>query len=73
MTIYNSREEAYKKALEIKARHKGASMDEGEVTFCGEKDGQFKETKVGTIEVSYERYDCEEGWLDCSACVLYRK
>lgn len=73
MIIYNTKQEAYAKAMEIKRKHSDAEIGESEITFGGnDKDGKFIEKTYPTIEVWYERYDQVEGWMDCTAVLIYR-
>ena len=73
MTIYNTKQEAYAKAMEIKRKHRGAEISEDEITFSGsDKDGKFIEQTYPTIEVWYEWYDQVEGWMDCTAVFIYK-
>jgi len=73
MVIYDSREEAYKKAREIQKKHSGAEINEGVVTLSRALDGMVVEKSYKTFEVFYENYDEDWGWMDCSCIVIYRE
>lgn len=70
MTIFKTREEAYKRASELKAQHKGA-ITEGSVALGSMQNGKFVERKFKTFEVWYSRYDEQEGWLECVLTIMY--
>lgn len=73
MVIYDSREEAYKQAQEIQKKHSGAEISEGVVSLCRTVDGMTVDKRYKTFEVSYENYDENWGWMDCSCIVIYRE
>lgn len=73
MVIYDSREEAYKQALEIQKKHSGAEISEGVVSLCRKVDGKIIDKRYKTFEVFYENYDENWGWMDCSCILIYRE
>ena len=70
MVIYDSREEAYIKALEIKKKHSGAEINEGVVSLCRRVNGMIVDKQYKTFEVFYENYDEDWGWMDCCCIVI---
>lgn len=59
-------------AEKMAREHTGAVIENGEVCFCGIKDGQPIELRLKTIEVGYEEYDTREGWVDHTAILPYK-
>ena len=72
MKVYETREAAYRQALDIKSQYPGAEINEGRISLCGMRDGKHIEMELKTFEVCFERYDKNEGWMDCSAILAYK-
>ena len=68
--FFKTREEAYKKAMELHERNPKSKIVEGETIFHYAKDGEVMEKAIKTFEVSFGIYtNTKEGW-EIIRCVL---
>ena len=73
MKIYESKSEALARAREVIEEHPGAELSEGRISFCGIKDGQYIEKTYPTLQIGFESYNRQDGWIDHSVTIVYAK